>query len=108
MGVYLSQAETKAAEITWPDSETEDNAVKAWALYLAYMAAYRLALARASTRNYQTAVLGSDTYAKDQRDGLLALANEQLAIYEDIVLLVPTNLPHIGPPSRVTPLLFDY
>jgi hypothetical protein len=103
---YLAQAEAKASGIAFPDP---DEAISAWALYLSFHAAYMVAVARPATENSMVPVLGSDSYQKDQRDALLAAANEYKAIFNQLLVAVPdATVQPIGAPTRSTPLEFEY
>jgi hypothetical protein len=99
LNIYIAQASAKNAGISFPD---EDAADTAWALHLAFEAAYMVAVARPSTDNAQVAVLGSETYSKDQRDALLIKANEYLDEYLALLAEVPTTSAQKGVPTRST------
>lgn len=107
---YIDKAKAKVAELTFPqpDPALEDKLVRAWALYLTFMAAYRIANSRPATENAQVAVLGSTTYTKDQRDALLAEANEYKLEYESTVVDIPTDVVPRTPQTRSTTLTFEY
>jgi len=102
---YIDQAEAKNTPIGFSDQDAAD---KAWALHLAFSAAYMVAVARPSIDNAQVAVIGSQSYSKDQRDALLDKANEYFDEYRALLAAVPTTAAPVGIPSRTTSLDFDY
>ncbi len=85
---YIDQAEAKITGIDFP---LPDEAARTWALYLSFNAAYIGAISRAATDNMQTPVLGSEMFAKDQRDGLKATADYYSNMYSALLLTVPSS-----------------
>lgn len=85
---YIDQAEDKISGIAFP---LPDSAVRAWSLHLTFDAAYVLAISRASMENMMTPVLGSETFSKDQRDGIKAKADLYASAYNDLLLTVPSD-----------------
>lgn len=102
---YIAQAVAKIAGIAFPDA---DEATKAWALHLTFNAAHILLVARPSVDNAQVPVLGSEAFAKDQRERLLELANEYLDDYTALLVTVPTTNAPTGIPTRSTSIVYDY
>jgi len=105
LDVYIAQAVAKNAAIAFDDM---DAANLAWALHLAFQAAYIVAVARPASENSQIPVLGSEGYAKDQRDALLAKANEYFDDYNMLLMTVPTTSAPSGVPTRSTPLEYEW
>lgn len=103
--VYIAQASAKNAPIAFTDP---DEADKLYALYLTFHAAWIVSIARPSMENAQVPVLGSESYAKDQRDALHEKALYYLDEYRGVLAEVPTTTSQIGPPSRSTALNFEW
>ena len=79
---YIDRAVAKVGETGVSDP---DPAVLAWSLHLTFTAAYIIASARPANENSMVAVLGSQGFAKDQRDTLKDLASEYAHKYEEAV-----------------------
>lgn len=105
---YISTSVAKVAGVAFPDQDTEDAAVTAWSLYLAFKAAYMVAVANPATENAQVEIIGSKGYAKDQRDALREAAEEFYRDYELILAAIPTDAQPYGVPTRSTTNKFEY
>lgn len=105
LGVYIAQASAKNSGISFPDADAADTA---WALHLTFHAAWILSIARPSTENAQVPVLGSETYAKDQRDALYEQAEYYLGEYNELLAQVPTTEAQKGLASHTTAVEYDW
>lgn len=102
---YISVAfdDTRVAALDEAAASDEDEAkvdrlVRAYALYRAYLAVYQRMLAEPNSVT-QTEK-GSSTYTDKQRDGMLALANAQLAAFEaELVVEVAATPARKVPPT---------
>jgi hypothetical protein len=79
---YIDQGQAKVMDIALAEPEL---GVRAWALFLAFDAAYILACSRPNMENTMVEILGSKSYAKDQRDGLKALRDRYLEDYNVVL-----------------------
>jgi hypothetical protein len=103
---YIDQADTKTIGIAFPQP---DDAIRAWALYLTFDAAYVLAISRASMENTMVPVLGSESFSKDQRDGLKAKASSYLTTYQELFAAVPSEVAvSKGYTSGQTRIVYEY
>jgi hypothetical protein len=107
LNTYIARAEDKVAEYAFND---EDEAVKNYALYLTFDAAYTLAVSRPASENSLVAVIGSESYSKDQRDALRTKSLEYLAAYNNLVEVVTSVSPELprGVPTRQTTNSYEY
>ena len=103
--IYITQASVKNVSIAFEDGDAADTL---WALHLTFKAAHMVAVARPSMENAQVPILGSESYAKDQRDALLTKADEYEAEYNTLLAAVPTTEVQKGVPTRSTSNEFDW
>lgn len=94
---YITRAQEKAAGIAFPDP---DAAVESWALHLTFEAAYLLSVARPANENTMVEVLGSQGFARDQRDALRSMADYYARSYHGYVAEVPTEAQPLGAQTR--------
>jgi hypothetical protein len=80
---YAMQATTLAAAYTFESVSASDSAIKSYAYYLAFKAAYTLALARPAEDDADVGVLGRTEFKQDQRDALRDLYEEHLSEWHD-------------------------
>ena len=83
------------------------SAQRAWALYLAFNAAYIIAISNPADVNFQVDILGSEGYDTDQREALQSKALEYLADYE-VAKIAETDEVSRTPQSRVVQNVFAY
>lgn len=102
---YINRAEAKVAGIDFPDT---DHAVSLWALHLTFTAAYNVAIARPANENTMVEIIGSQGFAKDQRDAIKALAHQYAQDYRALAASVPSTAQPLGIPSRQVETKFDY
>lgn len=107
---YIAQGVTKVAGYTDITEEAEvDEAVRVWALYLAFRAAHTLSLTRPAEDHTEVAVLGRTVYDEDQRKGLKDLANEYLAEFQILVVSATSrSAASPGIPSHQTSNEYDW
>ncbi|MGW8180030.1 MAG: hypothetical protein ACWGQW_14905, partial [bacterium] len=103
--VYITQASAKNSGISFDDPDEADTK---YALYLAFHAAWLVAVARPSMENAQVPVLGSETYSKDQRDALYLMWNEYLDEYNVLLAQVPTTEVAKGLSTHSTDVEYDW
>lgn len=106
---YIQKAEAKVSALGITDETQVDEAVEAWALYLAFRAAYTLTLARPAEDDAQTDVLGRTRFDKDQRDGMKQLADSYFNQYQLLTMTVDSkSAASKGVPSYQTKNNFDW
>lgn len=103
---YIDRAVAKTSARPFLDP---DAATLAWALHLTFEAAYLVACTRPANENSMVPVLGSEGYAKDQRDAL----KEQSLHYRDEYLMLENRVPMSDtlpstPQSREVPTRYEW
>lgn len=82
---YVNQAYDQISGFTFDPTTKEDDAARAYALYLAFEGAHTLALARPAEEDFQVELMGKVLFSKDQRQGLKELADKFLGDYFSFV-----------------------
>jgi hypothetical protein len=110
MAVYVGKAEDKTSAYTFATPEREEAAVAAWALYLAFNAAYTLSLARPAEQDAGFEVLGRVLYEDDQRQGLKDLADKYFEEWLAVIAGADDGSQVLGTgvSTHTTPLTYDY
>lgn len=106
---YITKAAAKAAEDGFTGSAL-DPATEVWALYLAFDAAYTLALSRPAEEDAQMALLGRNRYEVDQRDGIKRKALQYRDTYQAMLMSQSAAGGTIstGIPSHQTKVEYDW
>ena len=106
---YVAQGVAKVSSLTFETTAKEDIAVEAWALYLAFRAAYTLTLARPAREDFKVEVMGATEYQADQRDALKILADDYFGDYQNAIADTGADLAiSSGIPSYQSTNLFDW
>lgn len=107
---YVSQATTKAGAYDFATTAEEDAAIEAWALHLAFRAAYTLSLTRPAEEDSRIEVLGRVIYADDQRRGLKELQDYYFSAWLDAIVNADDGSRTLstGTPSHSTPVTFEF
>ena len=106
---YVAQGVAKVSGITFETATKQDIAVEAWALYLAFRAAYTLTLARPAREDFKVEVMGETEYQSDQRDALKILADDYFGDYQNAIADTGADLAiSSGIPSYQSTNQFDW
>ena len=109
MTSYVNQGVAKIAPYTFADTDEEDLAITAYALYLAFRAAYTIMVSRPADDDTGSPVLGRQTYQKDQREALKELYQSYHSEFQMLVSNASvTRAASTGIPSHQTRIEFDW
>jgi hypothetical protein len=103
--VYIDQGYEKINGVVLADP---DKAVVAWSLHRAFEAALLLMSARPNSEDDQVEVLGSRSFAKDQRDDFRERSRTYLAEFEDMQMKTARRLQPTTPQSRSVHTVYDF
>lgn len=107
LDTYIAQAVVKVS-VDYPSASGSqaDRAVRAYALYLTFQAAYLIKANAPGTDNSMIDGIGSQSWARDQRDAFLAKSKEYLTEYSN-ALYSASAVPS-SPTSRAVHTVYDW
>ena len=110
VNTYVNKGVVKATAAGFTDpSDLFDAAVEAWALYLAFDAAYTLYVMRPAEEDTQMVLLGRNRYDNDQRNALADKAMHYKELYMSLEATLGDSTPSsTGIPSFQSRNTYDW